>query len=519
MKDLYQEHKGTSDVVDTYNYTDETGKLLFQVQRHLGKRFTQRRPDGDAWIYSLGDVRRVIYRLQAVRAAIAEQQRVYIVEGEKDVHTLEGIGLTATCSPGGAGKWRGEYSEIFKDADVVIIPDNDVPGREHADAVALALGMFAKTIRVIRLPDQEDHGDVTDWLMKKGDKDKLELIVGSTNPDERIRPKFWTAPELMAEKFQDQRFAVPGLITEGFTLLVGAPKVGKSWLALNLAVAVASGSDAMGSIPVEQGKVLYIALEDTPRRLKNRLYQMLGTMIPAPQDLVCVTNWPRLTNGGIDQLIRYLTENKDTRMVIIDTWGKIRSHSEIDNGLYNNDYEAVTGIKNVADEFGVSIVAVHHQRKASDNDPLVTVLGSQGLTGAADAVAILTRQRGQNTGTIYVTGRDIMEGKAAVEFQADTGTWLWLGDADEAEEKNNENQVIAYLSQLSEPASPKDVSAALEIPDGTSKWLLAKLAQEGKIGKEGRGRYVSLDAKVIDTPLAIPSFDDLDFGSLDELDP
>jgi hypothetical protein len=119
-------------IVDTYDYVDELGRLLFQCVRHEPKNFTQRRPDGrGGWIWNLKGVRRVLYRLPRLKDA----DQVFVVEGERDVHTVESLGLTETCNPMGAGKWIREYSESLRGRRVVIIGDADEPGRKHAATI------------------------------------------------------------------------------------------------------------------------------------------------------------------------------------------------------------------------------------------------------------------------------------------------------------------------------------------------------------------------------------------------
>ncbi len=135
------ERSNGSRIVATYDYTDETGALLFQVVRKWPKDFRQRRPDAtaeDGWAWKLDGTRRVLYRLPAVVKAVAEGRTVYVAEGEADVHALERAGVVATCNPMGAGKWRSEYSPVLKGADVVVVSDRDETGRKHAEEVAAA---------------------------------------------------------------------------------------------------------------------------------------------------------------------------------------------------------------------------------------------------------------------------------------------------------------------------------------------------------------------------------------------
>ncbi|MEW6771236.1 MAG: DUF927 domain-containing protein [Bacillota bacterium] len=168
-----------------YRYTDESGKLLFEVCRFPGKRFVQRRPDGaGGWKWNLEGVRRVLYRLPEVLAAVHEDRTVFVVEGEKDADRLAAIGLTATTCPGGAGKWRREYSEALRGADVVILPDSDEPGRKHAEQVAKSLRGVAASVKVLELPGLPEKGDVSDWLAGGGTAEEL-LRLAAEAPEWR----------------------------------------------------------------------------------------------------------------------------------------------------------------------------------------------------------------------------------------------------------------------------------------------------------------------------------------------
>jgi hypothetical protein len=156
-----------------YDYTDEKGRLLYQVVRWFPKDFKQRRPDGKGgWIWKLDGARRVPYRLSDVLSA----QRVFVPEGEKDVETLRASGLEATTNSGGAGKWRPEFREHFKSKEVVILPDNDEPGRAHAERVAASLHPVAAWVKVLALPGLDERGDVSDWLAKGGENTKERLL-------------------------------------------------------------------------------------------------------------------------------------------------------------------------------------------------------------------------------------------------------------------------------------------------------------------------------------------------------
>lgn len=478
-----------------YDYTDEDGTLLFQVERQANKKFVQRIPNPNQqgeWLYRLGSTRRVLFRLPEVLSAIQDGQYIYVVEGEKDALNLVAKGLCATCNPGGAGKWKPEYADSLAGAKVVLIPDNDEPGRQHMDGVAANISDKAMSVRMLKLPALPDKGDVSDWLAKGGDAGRLEHLADQLEPLTGAHETF-SAYQLMKRQFTDLEMAVPGVIAEGFTFLVGAPKIGKSWMALGLGLAVADGTMALGSIPVKAGPVLYLALEDTPRRLQRRINMMIGTT-EAPENLHFACRWPTMGNGGLEMIEAWIRDNKDARMVMIDTWAKVKSaQSDQGESMYQNDYANVTALKNLADAYGVAIAVVHHQRKAKDDDALNTVAGSTGLTGAADATVILTRQRGRQDGTLYVTGRDVEETRSVVEFDSETGNWIYMGNAEEVEEKKTEDLIIELLLESDEPMGPKDVADALDMKEGTAKWALPKMAQEGLIKKVKRGQYTATE--------------------------
>lgn len=155
-------------MVAKYNYHDTKGNVLFQVCRTADKKFFQRRPDGrGGWINGLGKTKPVLYQLPRLLDAVKNGETVFIAEGEKDCNNLAALGLVATTSPMGAGKWRDYYSNSLQGANVVILADNDDAGRKHAQQVAKSLSGKAKSIKVIEFPDLPEKGDVSDWLGKQ----------------------------------------------------------------------------------------------------------------------------------------------------------------------------------------------------------------------------------------------------------------------------------------------------------------------------------------------------------------
>lgn len=208
---------GDRRVVATYDYVNEDSELLYQVQRTDTKEFIQRRRvirDNVAkWEYNIKGVTRVLYRLPQVKSAITEGRTIYVVEGEKDVHTLESWGLTATTNSGGAmSKWLDGFSRSLAGADVIILPDNDVPGKKHAEDVGRSLQASAARVRVLCLPDIKEHGDVTDWVAAGGTIERLIALqeaVGEFRPGS-IHQEYVTPDDIIRIDIKNQPLRLTG---------------------------------------------------------------------------------------------------------------------------------------------------------------------------------------------------------------------------------------------------------------------------------------------------------------------
>lgn len=179
--------EGKSKIEKTYDYENEKGDLIFQVVRKTGKNFRQRQPDGNGgWNWNLKGVDKILYNLPNVIQAIKDDKKIYLVEGEKDADNLIDLGLTATTKAGGAKGWKNSYTGALKGASVVIIPDNDEPGREYANKAGRALQKVAQSVKILDLPELQHKQDVTDWLNMGFDKDDLLEIENKTDEFEPV---------------------------------------------------------------------------------------------------------------------------------------------------------------------------------------------------------------------------------------------------------------------------------------------------------------------------------------------
>ncbi|MFE5400525.1 AAA family ATPase [Streptomyces sp. NPDC056580] len=309
-------------------------------------------------------------------------------------------------------------------------------------------------------------------------------------PPKRERPRTaWTADQLMAAHFPEPKWAVPGILAEGVSVLAGPPKVGKSWLSLGLGLSVAAGGNAFDSVPVQGGPVLYLALEDTPRRLQTRMGKLLGGQ-PAPAGLTLVTECPPFPQGGVEAIAQWLERNTDARMVVIDVFAKMRGQAPAGVSAYDADYVAVGYAKRLADHYGVAVVLVHHVRKAGSEDFLTEVSGTNGIAGAADATLVLKRARGQADGILHVTGRDVDEAEYALSFQPASGAWHLLeGPVSDHTVSDTRATILRYV-RTHPGAKPKDMAGELpQVDIDTIRRTCNRMADAGQLTKDPGGRY------------------------------
>ncbi|GAB3645997.1 AAA family ATPase [Glycomyces tarimensis] len=298
----------------------------------------------------------------------------------------------------------------------------------------------------------------------------------------------WTADQLMAEVFPEPRWAVPGMLCEGLSLLCGPPKVGKSWASLALAIAIASGGKAFGKIPVDPGAVLYLALEDTARRLQARMRTILAGAA-APEGLTLLTECPRLDRGGDAWIEAWIAKNPNARLIVVDVFAKVRPAPTPGVGAYDGDYAAVGVLKRLADKHGIAIVAVHHIRKAGSEDFLTEVSGTNGIAGAADATLVLKRGRGQADGILHITGRDVEETEHAMGFNPATGAWTLLdGDPKLHTTTDTRGAILAFLKGHPD-SGPRAIAGGTGLKEPTVKGALKRMTDEGWLHADASGRY------------------------------
>ncbi len=305
-------------------------------------------------------------------------------------------------------------------------------------------------------------------------------------------PATISAAELLDMELPPVKWAVPGVLPEGVTILGGKPKIGKSWVGLGLGIAVATGGYALGKIRVEKGSALCLALEDNRRRLQRRLKKMLSGKAPA--ELEFCTEWPRAALVGVEALKAWLAKHPDARLVVVDTLKKFRPQSAGNRSLYDVDYEALEPLLPGAAEYGVAILVVHHLRKLEAADPLDMLSGSTGLSGGVDGALVLKRVRGEADATLAVDGRDIEEpSELALRWDGELGAWSLMGDAAEYRLSEERRKVIELLERVGEPLGPKDVAEASGLNYGSLRVILPEMVRDGTIASPVRGKYTTIN--------------------------
>lgn len=383
-----------------YDYRDEDGAPLFQVVRHDPKGFSQRRPDGQGgWIGNLDGVARVLYRLPELITADPEEP-VIVVEGEKDADRLAALGFVATTNAGGAGKWRPGYSDRLRDRRVILIPDNDDPGRAHMRRVADVLSGVAREVRIVELPDLPEKGDVSDYLDAGGSADDLRALIEVATPDQAtVARNGHRTVRFVGETF-DRIAPVaidwlwPSVIAAGHLAEVtGSPGVGKSLLTTSVAAALSTGRALPGGEPSDPVGVVMLSYEDEPGAVIRPRLETAGADLSRIFFLRGVIGEDddardAVLPADLDALYEAV-ERVGARLIIIDPILTALAAS-IDS---HKDHEVKRGLRPLttfAQGTGVAVLAVRHPSKTSGGRAINRPGGSIGLTGTAHLSSLLT---------------------------------------------------------------------------------------------------------------------------------
>jgi DNA-binding transcriptional ArsR family regulator len=344
------------------------------------------------------------------------------------------------------------------------------------------------TLEAWRVLSEQARPDFYDLLAELPYSDKATvrgaLRDAQGAPSGTPPPRTTTAAELLARDFAPIEWIVPGLLPEGLMLLAARPKIGKSWLALQLAVAAATNGRLFGR-RVREGRVLYLALEDNDRRLAARLAKLQATG-PGLERLHLVTQWPRGREGA-SAIAAWIADHPDACLVVVDVLTKLRESRSSREGGYATDFDDVALLKPPPGS-SVAVLAVHHTRKSTADDPLDEVSGTLGIAGAADGAWVLKRARGQDEAELHVIGRDVeQEGASAVRFDRDACRWEWMGEAWRVQLTVERRLVLDALADG--PMKPAEIARAIGKNDGAVRKVLSGMVAAGQVDRGLDGRY------------------------------
>ncbi len=282
--------------------------------------------------------------------------------------------------------------------------------------------------------------------------------------------------ELMTTELPPMYWCVENLLPQGLAILCSPPKFGKSWLCLLLSIKIALGNDVLG-FKTNKSRVLYLALEDSNRRIKHRLNKLLDNEKP-PENIEFAIQANSISLGLIDMLEDFVATKPDTKLIIIDTLQKIRTGANKNEGAYAADYRELGLLKSFADKHNICMLVVHHLRKQKDSDVFNKISGTNGIMGTADTLLIIEKtNRSSDDAELHITGRDVEEESLFLQFDNTTCEWTSNGNA-EIQERKREKQ------EYENDHIMKAVHKLLETEDtwkGTIKELLSDIYTHCKI--------------------------------------
>ena len=366
--------------------------LGFEVVRYEPKGFLQRRSDGNGgYIWNLEGIVRTLYHQNTLPEAIDKGIIIYIVEGEKDVDRLRSLGLTATCNAGGAGKWQENYMAVLKGADLVIIPDADQPGKDHALKIAKSCQGTAARVRILTLPG--GGKDVSDLLDNGGTVEQLQKLAGAcpdwtpiTTPLSNGGARL-TGIDITLRRMKDIKAErvtwlwEPYIAIGKLTLLEGDPGIGKSWITLAIATAVSLGKGLPGQATTEPGTVILASAEDG---LGDTIRPRLDTMKADVGLIHAIDGTVSFDDAGFVLIESYITEAKPTLLIIDPLVAYLGAGMDFHRA--NETRPVMARLAKLAEKYQLVILAVRHLSKGGQDKAIYRGIGSIDFTAACRSV-------------------------------------------------------------------------------------------------------------------------------------
>lgn len=364
-----------------------------------------------------------------------------------------------------------------------LLRNNSTTDAPYAAIEPLIRTLMAQADSAPPVPRRE-HAFVAPESTKALAKPKTEYEVWA--------PDIISAASLYHKQFSNLVWTVDGIIPEGVCVLAGKPKSKKSWLALGIAVGVAYGGRAFSYYDVTPGRVLYLDLESNQRRMRSRLQAIIGDRVAWPNNFDIVTKWKR-GDEGIVLLDGYCEAHPDTRLCVIDIWARFRAMKDPKADAYDQDYNALQALNEWAERRRVTVIVIHHTRKAKSDDVFEEISGTNGIVGAVATAMILSRSPDvPDEQLLHMTGRDlIVDEPIALKWDAYTCQHIYVATGAEASSSGERRRLLATMEDDQE-YGVKDLASAVGKSVKAIDNHLRRLMDDQLIQRTGRGRYAKI---------------------------
>ncbi|MGI8923356.1 MAG: AAA family ATPase [Fimbriimonadales bacterium] len=507
MADLFPAKNGKSKAamreIASYSYTDKNGSQLYEVVRYEPKDFRQRRLVNGKHAWGLARCTLVLYRLPNLTKAVNDGRTIYVVEGEKDVHAIESAGGVGTCNSMGAGKWRPEYSESIRGAEVVIVADKDVSGYKHALHVRdslLAVGCSVRTVESMEGKDAADHLAAGHGLADFEDCDVAsrlnELAHDPSDCSSVPAGPIWISNvEPRSVKFLWWPYIPLGKVT----IIEGAPGVGKSWVTCAIAAAVSSGEALPAVDRQDPARVLMLTTEDD---LPDTVRPRLDALGANAANVACYAEPITLDEPGLERLEEWL-RIVDPVLVTIDPLQSYMG-ATLDLHRSNETRPFMHGLKALAEKHNIAILVVRHTRKSMVGRATDAGLGSIDIAAAARSILLVGEDpEDKARGALVHIKSNVGPKGDGVGFCLEDGRFRWTGKTDltadailRGAEHSPISEAVEFLhEELAGGKRPsRDIQREAE-GQGIAKRTLdrAKTRLGAKSVKEGKVWYLSLE--------------------------
>ena len=370
------------------------------------------------------------------------KEPVFIVESPLCALSIMQCGgvSVSLCGVGGANKLVKEVKAKKPNAPLVLCLDNDEPGQKASESLEKELQTAKVPYIVFNVAGSKK--DPNELLMSN--PEELKAAVASAKREVRKVYKRGVASiaasDLQTAKIDPPEWLIPDVLPQGLAILCASSKVGKSWMAMQMCLAISRGKEFLDYASNQAG-CLYLALEDGIFRLKDRLNKVLDGG-KAPSNFYLSIKANGLDGGLIKQLDEEFEEHPDIKLIIIDTLQKVRGSAKKDEIAYATDYRELGALKEYADNKRICIFLIHHLRKMADeNDVFNMISGSNGIMGVCDTIFIIYKKKRQDENAVlFMTGRDIRQQDVVVHFDETKYRWEMVGTAEEEERKRKKRE-------------------------------------------------------------------------------